>query len=93
MEEKDNEFNLVTYNTLASGLCHMGMPEEAVKLVAKVLVRGIKPDVLTFNILMNVYCKGGKLVLDIWLILQVNPNFIAVDLRNLETHQKFLQSV
>ncbi|PHT59433.1 hypothetical protein CQW23_01796 [Capsicum baccatum] len=57
--------NTTTYNELLDGLfkCNnltVALQLETVKLVAKMLVRGITPDVLTFNILMDAYCKDGK---------------------------------
>ncbi|GKV50399.1 hypothetical protein SLEP1_g57105 [Rubroshorea leprosula] len=49
MEAMGMEWNLVTYNTTLSGFSHAGMLAEALQLLGKMLVWGIKPDAITHN--------------------------------------------
>ncbi|KAH7845622.1 hypothetical protein Vadar_004122 [Vaccinium darrowii] len=56
--------NVVLYNSLIRDLCSV---EEALKVVGKKLVEGIKPDVFTLNII-NTHCKNGKVEFAIKLL-------------------------
>ena len=44
------------------------MLDEAVKFFGQMMVRGMKPDTFTLNILPNAYCKSGKVEFAIKLL-------------------------
>jgi pentatricopeptide repeat domain-containing protein 1 len=45
-----------TFSILVDGFCKEGMVKEAKNVLAIMMKQGIKPDVVTYNSLMDGYC-------------------------------------
>ncbi|KAM0952559.1 putative tetratricopeptide-like helical domain superfamily [Dioscorea sansibarensis] len=53
--------NLITYSTLMAALCNVGKLKDAFQLFEEMIERDkIAPDALTYNVLINGFCKHGK---------------------------------
>nr|GEX31030.1 hypothetical protein [Tanacetum cinerariifolium] len=60
-QEMVSQPNVVTYNSLVSGLCKIRHWAKAYFLLKELLDKDISPDVETFNILISTICYEGRL--------------------------------
>ncbi|CAH9113484.1 unnamed protein product [Cuscuta epithymum] len=63
------DLDIVTYNTVICGYCSMRMLDEAVHLFAELKKRQTGHNTITLTILIQVFCKGGKLDVAVSFIL------------------------
>ncbi|PWZ28564.1 Pentatricopeptide repeat-containing protein [Zea mays] len=61
--------NLVVCNTVVAGFCKEGLVEEAERLVERMRLQGLAPNVVTFNSRISALCKAGR-VLDAYRIFK-----------------------
>ncbi|KAH7660928.1 CO dehydrogenase ISP C-domain like protein [Dioscorea alata] len=64
MEKLRVDPNVFTYSILLAGLCEDGKRiREAKELWDEMAGKGIKPDIMAFNTMINGYCKTGEMVM------------------------------
>ncbi|KAM1498892.1 hypothetical protein ACFX10_021662 [Malus domestica] len=61
IEEIRMGLNLETYNTTLNGFSSGWNANEAMQLLGKMLVRGRKPDTITYNTIIYANCKQGSI--------------------------------
>ncbi|KAI7743490.1 hypothetical protein M8C21_011253 [Ambrosia artemisiifolia] len=51
--------DVITYTSLISGLCKLGRWDDASKMLKEMADENVSPDVQTFNVLVDSFCKDG----------------------------------
>ncbi|TXG65332.1 hypothetical protein EZV62_006607 [Acer yangbiense] len=60
MRKRKIELNLVSFNIVIHGLCKVGKLNEASDVIEDMKSVGVLPDAITYNTLIDGYCKKGK---------------------------------
>ncbi|GJW18758.1 pentatricopeptide repeat-containing protein [Tanacetum coccineum] len=82
MEKRNSRPNIQTYNELMKGLCRIRKPYKATALLRKIIDNGLHPERLTYNILINGFCKEGQLVIACRIIKSIDLITNLTDLLN-----------
>ncbi|KAK7404819.1 hypothetical protein VNO78_05800 [Psophocarpus tetragonolobus] len=53
--------NLVTYNLVIRGLCHVGDMERALGFMGRMEEHGLRPSVQTYNVVIRYFCDAGEI--------------------------------
>ena len=51
---------MVSYTSIILGYCRLGMLDEAVRVLNEMFVSGESPNLVTYNILIDGFCKAGN---------------------------------
>jgi len=74
LEESDLDLDIVIYNVMIDGLCKDGKLNDARKVLARLLVKGLRFDSYTFNIMIGGLCRKGLLDDAEDLVMKIEKN-------------------
>ena len=60
MEEENFELDLTAYSTIIDSLCKDRLVTEALNLLYEMMSKGIQPNVVTYNSLIQGLCNFGR---------------------------------